>query len=87
MAQGKIETYAEAARVIHLWLEEFCDEKRSYPDMIAEAARRAREEIDRLRHLTSRSSRAAIATELSRCDVCHQPILDGACDCMFEPPA
>jgi len=52
MTKEKIETYPEAARVIHLWLAEFCDENRTYPDMIAEASRRAAKEIERLRHLT-----------------------------------
>ena len=51
MADGKIETYDEAARVIHLYLEEFCDENRTYLDMIAEAARRAAEEIEHLRSI------------------------------------
>lgn len=49
MADGKIETYDKAARVVHLYLKEFCDENRTYPDMIAEAARRAAEEIEHLR--------------------------------------
>ena len=49
MANGKIETYPEAARVIHLWLEDFCDESLAYPAMIAEAARRASKEIERLK--------------------------------------
>jgi len=40
--------YPEAARVAHLWLVEFCDESLPYPDMIAEAARRASREIDSL---------------------------------------
>lgn len=53
MANEKIETYQEAARVVHLWLKEFCNEKKIYPDMIAEAARRAAKEIERLRHLIS----------------------------------
>jgi len=51
MANEKIETYPEAARVIALWLGEFCDEDRPYPDMIAEASRRAAKEIERLRYL------------------------------------
>lgn len=53
MANDKIETYPEAARVIHLWLKEFCDESRACPDMIADASRMASKEIDRLRHLIS----------------------------------
>ena len=53
MGNKKIETYPEAARVINLWLNEFCDDDRPYPDMIAEASRRAAKEIERLRHLTS----------------------------------
>ena len=49
MANGKIETYPEAARAIALWLKEFCDPDRTCPDMIAEASRRAASEIERLR--------------------------------------
>ena len=49
MAGGKIETYDEAARVIALYLNEFCDPNRTYLDMIADAAREAAEEIDELR--------------------------------------
>lgn len=33
--------YPEAARVIALYLEEFCDQELRYPDMIADAARKA----------------------------------------------
>jgi len=51
MADGKIETYEESARVIALWLDEFCDKKLAYPDMIAEAARQAAIEIDYLRYI------------------------------------
>jgi len=49
MANGKIETYEESARVIALWLDEFCDKKLPYPSMIAEAARQASEKIENLR--------------------------------------
>ncbi|GAG89366.1 unnamed protein product [marine sediment metagenome] len=52
MAKEKIDTYPEAARAIHVWLLEFCDSSRPWPDMIAEAARRAMKEIERLRHLS-----------------------------------
>lgn len=45
----EVETYEEAARVIALWLKEFCDYDLNYPAMIADAARRASKEIDRLR--------------------------------------
>lgn len=41
--------YPEAARVVYLWLKNFCDESLKYPDMIAESARRARAEIDSLK--------------------------------------
>ena len=38
-----------ALRVVALWLGEFCDGRRSYPEMVAEAARRAATTIDILR--------------------------------------
>lgn len=41
--------YAAAARVIALWLKEFCDEKLPYDEMVAEASRRAAKEIEVLR--------------------------------------
>lgn len=41
--------YPAAARVIALWLKEYCDENLSYPNMIAECARRASKEISRLK--------------------------------------
>jgi len=53
MANEKIETWPEAARVINLWLNEFCDDTMPYPAMIAEASRKAGKEIERLRHLTN----------------------------------
>ncbi len=49
MANNKIETYPEAARAVHLWLLEFCDESKPYPEMIADAARKASKEIEQLR--------------------------------------
>ena len=41
--------YPAAARSLHLNLAEFCDESLTFPAMIAEAGRRARAEIERLR--------------------------------------
>lgn len=41
MAKEKIETYEEAARAIAVWLEEFCDETKAYPEMIADATKKA----------------------------------------------
>ena len=49
MANGKIETYPEAARSIHLYLKEFCDEEKPYPKMIADAAVEAANKIEELR--------------------------------------
>lgn len=49
MPKEKIETYPEAARVIHLYLKEFCNESLPFPEMIADAARKADAEIYRLR--------------------------------------
>lgn len=46
----EIETYEESARVIHLWLEEFCDTKKIFPAMIADASRKAGNEIKYLRN-------------------------------------
>lgn len=43
------DTYPHAARVIALHLAEFCDKSLTYPDMIAEAARRAKAALDELR--------------------------------------
>jgi len=53
MAKERIDTYPEAARVIALWLDEFCDKSLRYPEMIAEAARKAAKEIELLRSETS----------------------------------
>jgi hypothetical protein len=46
---SKLKTYPEAARVISLYLEEFCDKDKDYVNMIADASRIAYEEINRLR--------------------------------------
>lgn len=46
--QLKIQTYPQAARSIEVNLKEYCEPSLPYPAMIAEAARRARVEIDRL---------------------------------------
>jgi hypothetical protein len=44
-----VEEYATSARVIQLWLDEFCDKSLITTDQIAEAARRTHEEIKKLR--------------------------------------
>jgi hypothetical protein len=46
---NKLKTYPEAARVIALYLEGFCDKNKDYVNMIADASRLAYEEINRLR--------------------------------------
>jgi len=48
MEEEKILTYPEAARVISLYLEEFCDTDLPYTNMIAEAAREADRQIKKL---------------------------------------
>lgn len=45
----KLSTYPEAARVVALYLNEFCDRDMDYINMIAEASREANKEIERLR--------------------------------------
>jgi hypothetical protein len=44
---GKLDYY-EAARVVHLYLDKFCDKSVAYPDMIADAARKASARITEL---------------------------------------
>jgi hypothetical protein len=44
-----VSEYAAAARVIHLHLGEFCDETKAYPEMVADAARKAAAAIAELR--------------------------------------
>jgi hypothetical protein len=41
--------YPAAARVIHMWLDEFADVGLRYPNMVAECARRASKELERVR--------------------------------------
>lgn len=50
--EPKMDYYA-AARAVGLHLKEFCDNWIPYPDMIAEAARKARIEIEKLRAMQS----------------------------------
>ena len=45
----KLQTYEEAARGIALYLDEFCDKGLDYVNMIADASRRANDEIIKLR--------------------------------------
>ena len=47
----KLKTYPEAARVVALYLDEFCDRDLDYVNMIAEASREASKEIERLRSI------------------------------------
>lgn len=41
--------YPAAARVVHLYLKEFCNEDLFFPDMIADAARKASAELEKLK--------------------------------------
>ena len=41
MPEEKITTYDQAARVIGVWLQEFCDDSLPYPERIADASRKA----------------------------------------------
>lgn len=41
--------YPAAARAIALWLTEYCDESLPYPDMVADAARKAARHIEALK--------------------------------------
>ena len=45
----KIAEYDQAARVIHLYLEEFCEESLPYPAMVADAAREAKKAYSSLK--------------------------------------
>ena len=45
----KLDTYQQAARVIALYLDEFCDKNLDYINMVADASRKASEEIKQLR--------------------------------------
>lgn len=47
----KVTTYEEAARVTHLWLNDYCDESLDYPAMVADACRTAKKEIDKLKNI------------------------------------
>lgn len=42
----KIKEYDEAARVIHLHLNKYCDESLPFPAMVADAAREANKDIE-----------------------------------------
>jgi len=44
-----VDAHASSARIIALYLKPYCDENQSYAEMIADASRKAREEIDRLK--------------------------------------
>jgi predicted nuclease with TOPRIM domain len=44
-----VQKYATSARAIALWLNEFCNDKLPYDEMIAEAARKASAEIEQVR--------------------------------------
>jgi hypothetical protein len=47
---SEMHDYSSAARSIALNLSEFCDRSKYYPEMISDAARKAKFEIDFLRH-------------------------------------
>jgi ketopantoate reductase len=44
----KVKRYAQSARTIALWLDDYCDATLPYPEMIADASRKAATEIDML---------------------------------------
>ncbi|MFA7171567.1 MAG: hypothetical protein WC180_06260 [Candidatus Paceibacterota bacterium] len=46
-----VERYALSARTINLYLKEFCDSSLPYDGMIADASRKASEELERLRKI------------------------------------
>jgi hypothetical protein len=48
-----VDSYATAARIIALYLNDYCDNKLNYTEMIADAARKANEEIKRLESMTT----------------------------------
>ena len=50
MSDNKLTEYPQAARVIALYLEEFCDKDLDYINMIAEASRKAAQKITTLRN-------------------------------------
>lgn len=58
--------YAESARAIHIYLKEFCDESLSFPNMIADASRKASEEIERLRNNQTLTLPDGTTVDLSR---------------------
>lgn len=58
-----VESYAAAARVIALYLKRFCDEKLPYPEMIADASRKAAAEIERLSALPSADDAPRVVAE------------------------
>ena len=60
-----IEDYERAAKVIHLYLLDFCDENLPVDKMIAEASRRALAEIEKLQHSKSRL-RKKIAKDIEK---------------------
>ncbi|MDY7038752.1 MAG: hypothetical protein SV375_21685 [Thermodesulfobacteriota bacterium] len=68
MAKERIDTYPEAARAIALWLDEFCDKSLRYPEMIADAARRAAKEIELLRCEASQQANAPDVRK--QCRIC-----------------
>lgn len=69
MANEKIETYEEAARVISLYLKEFCDESLTYPEMIAEASRRANKKINEQSQLIEKLKQETIYSKLAAVQV------------------
>lgn len=48
MSEEKSLDYEEMARVVHLYLDQWCDESLPYPDMCADAARKFRTAYDQL---------------------------------------
>jgi hypothetical protein len=67
--------YAAAARVIGLHLREFCDESLPYDEMIAEAARRASDEVEQLRALVREAFNAGYHCNWGRGKYCFDPAM------------
>jgi len=77
MAKERIDTYPEAARAIALWLDEFCDKSLRYPEMIADAARKAAQEIELLR---CEAPNKPVEQTADPCEKCGLPGCPGICE-------
>lgn len=63
-----VDKYAAAARVVSLYLREFCDKSLPYDEMIADAARKAEAVFTRVR--AERNDLLEYAKELKECEMC-----------------